>query len=158
MRKAFAVEAKANINEFPEILDLLVHETNYNWKEHPFFIYLIEEEALFAKELLEAADLFEFYHPLFVVANGKKGEAFTDLALELDVDTCCLFASDVTAFSISDGDQNEIQMAKYQFEEHLAFETSENGKDFYFIEKHNQELIQNIAKAYGIDITFALDK
>ncbi|MDN3016512.1 hypothetical protein PH210_09950 [Paenibacillus sp. BSR1-1] len=158
MIKAFAVEANSEIADFPEFHDLLFEETNINWNVRNFFIYLIDEEANLAQELLKAAELFEHIHPLFVVANGKKSTTFEDYALELDVDHCGLFASDIIPFCITKGNQNDIQMAMYQFEEHLVFETRENGSALFFIDKNNIELIHKIARAYDIVVTFALDK
>ncbi|MGG1679830.1 hypothetical protein ACIFOT_29550 [Neobacillus sp. NRS-1170] len=158
MIRALAVEANSEIADFPEFHDLLFQETNIDWNVGNFFIYLKDEEANLAKELLEVAVLFEHIHPILVVANGKKSTTFEDYALVFDEDHCGLFASDIIPFFITGGNQNDIQMAMYQFEEHLVFETMENGSALFFIEKNNIELIQKIARAYQIVVTFALDK
>ncbi|MED3624667.1 hypothetical protein [Neobacillus thermocopriae] len=158
MKSAIAVEAKAEIEQFPELIHLLFSETAIDWHSNNMFIYLQREEALLAKEILHTTNLFEHLHLAQIVSKGTKGPYFEDYAIQLDRETYCLFTDDLISFYITGKNKNELLMAKYQFEEHLVFSTSENDKDIFFIELHNKELMQNIAIAYHINIFFTLDK
>ncbi|MCD4838127.1 hypothetical protein LRS37_04425 [Neobacillus sedimentimangrovi] len=158
MKSAIAVEAKAEIEQFPEMIHLLFSETAIDWHSNNMFIYLQREEALLAKEILHTTDLFEHLHLAQIVSEGTKGPYFEEYAIQLDSDTYCILTDDLVSFYITGKNKNELLMAKYQFEEHLVLATSENDKNIFFIELHNKELMQNIAKAYNINIFFTLDK
>lgn len=158
MKSAFAVEAKGEIEFLPEIKELILKETNIAFQKDNMFIYLRADDADYAKEILTAAELFEELHQVILTNNGIAGPYFEDFGIQLLDDCYCLFKADLLYFSFTAGNPNDIQMAKYQVEEHLVFETIHNETTLFFSETHNKELIQNIAKAYKTVLSFTIDK
>ncbi|MDP4164486.1 MAG: hypothetical protein Q8898_15430 [Bacillota bacterium] len=158
MQTRFAVEASIGIED-TQMEDLLLEVTDCLEFEGYFFIYHSLEEALQAKELLAIGNCFEEFHPLCFLASGSEGPAFFDFGIKSKINGYYLLIEHLSMFTITGGESTDMEMAVYQFEEHLVFSAKEQNKTFYFIESKDEELIRNIAKAYGVEVSFfILDK
>ncbi|GLB58186.1 hypothetical protein [Cytobacillus sp. NCCP-133] len=157
--KVFGVEANHIIEELPEFIEFIKNETRLSELQKNIFLFEKKEDAQFAQSALMDAALFEDFSLLYYIINGEKGETFDDFGIE-SKSGFYLFSELLCAFVISGGVKENIQMAKYQFQEHLVFTGKEdNVKPMYFAELHLKELIIGIANAYDIQVSFLdLDK
>lgn len=158
MKIFYAVEANNIIEDIPEFKAFILHNTKVFDYIESIFIYESKNEALESEVILNEAGLFENQFELVLSDNGIQGETFHDFGLLTQTSTY-LLKELICAFSIIGGDEAAIQMAKIQFQEHLIFETTDEGMAVYFTEKHLKELINGIANAYDIQVSFfELDK
>ena len=154
----YAVEANNIIEEVPEFKALILCNTNVFESFEAIFIYKSEMDAEESKSLLLEAGLFENQFELILTANGVIGETFTDFGF-LTKNHSFLLKEMVCGFLISRGEKEAIQMALFQLEEHLIFKTENEEDAFYFVEQHLKELVEGIANAYDIEVSFfELDK
>lgn len=154
----YSVEAGHFINELPEFQQLIELETSLLDKVLPFFIYKTKEDRKQAIELLIEGELLVDDHEFIHFTQGKKGECFYDYSLISD-SSVYLYKELVSSFYVKAGEQDAIQMFKYQLEEHLVFETSMGENDIFFIDRSLSDLIIGLSKAYDIEVSFFdLDK
>ncbi|KON87059.1 hypothetical protein AF332_09715 [Sporosarcina globispora] len=157
MQTLYGVEASYIIQEVPEFMNLIRMETELFDFQQNTFMFEQMDHADFTKNVLVEAGLFEGFFKLYYIKSGEKGETFNDFAIEIDSGSC-LFTEPLCAFTITGGHSEDIQMAVYQFQEHLVF-TAKEDKMVYFSELHLKDLIIGIAEAYDIQVSFLdLDK
>ncbi|MCT8138581.1 hypothetical protein H1D32_13030 [Anaerobacillus sp. CMMVII] len=60
----------------------------------------------------------------------------------------------VIHFSISGYNERDVRTALEQMDEHLVAIDMTPNKTFYFVERYHQELIEGIADAYKVVVTF----
>lgn len=159
MKKLFGIEANYIIEEVPEFVALIKEQTKIIDFHDQIFLFEKQSEAEKAEHLLKEVNLFENKLHLLLINEGEKGETFFDFGMESE-DRNFLFIENLCAFCIEKGDPEAVEMAVFQFQEHLVF-TAENEKPgtIYFSERHLQDLIKGIADAYDIQVSFLdLDK
>lgn len=158
MDSAFGVEANPIVSEVEEFEALLHADTNVLEQLGAMFIYTNESDAACAKGLLQEADLFEEIHPMIVFENGVEGECFFDYGFKGENRTYLLKES-LTGFSLVGDNQQMIEMAKLQIEEHLVYQATIDYHELFFVEHQLSDLIKRIAEAYKCGALFLdLDK
>jgi hypothetical protein len=154
MQVFFAIEANPIIKELPEFEQLLRTEAPPQLVHGTLYIYGQLAMAEAASALLAEADLHEDTHQLIKV-EGSAGADFYDYGFHIGTDTY-LYTNDLSAFTITDGSDTQIEMALFQLEEHLVYTSSE---DIYFTINHYTDLVLGIVKAYEVKVEFLdLDK
>lgn len=158
MDSAIAVEANPIVSEVEEFEALLHTDTNVLEQLGAMFIYKSERDAAYAKDLLQEADLFEEIHPLIVFENGVEGECFFDHGFKGQNRTYLLKES-LIGFSLAGDNQQLIEMAKLQIEEHLVYQATIDYLEIFFVENQLSDLMKRIAEAYKCGTMFLdLDK
>jgi hypothetical protein len=154
MQIFFAIEANSIIKELPEFEQLLQSEAPPQLVHGNLYIYDQQQIAEAASALLAKADLLEDAHQLIKV-EGSAGADFYDYGFHISTDTY-LYTNALSAFTITDGSEAQIEMALIQLEEHLVYTSS---KDIYFTINHYTDLVLGIVKAYEVKVEFLdLDK
>ncbi|WP_026583367.1 hypothetical protein [Bacillus sp. J33] len=159
MQVLYGIEANFIIEEVPEFIEFIANKTElFDYRQRIFF-FEKKEHAEYAKGALIEAGLFEESLKAYYIESGVKGETFDDFGIEMETGYY-LFSELLCLFSITHGSEEEIQMAKYQFQEHIVFTAKNNSSaPVYFSELHLRELINGIADAYDIQVSFLdLDK
>lgn len=158
MKILYSVEANHIIDEVPEFKDIIENETNlFDYYEN-IFIFLKKEDARLTEELLTEVGLFENQMDFYLVRNGVKGDSFSDFGIEAH-NGIYLRKELLCAFSIKCGEEDSVQMASLQLQEHFVFKENSQSKVIYFIENHLKDLMKGIADAYDIEVSFfELDK
>ncbi|MBU8879375.1 hypothetical protein BGM26_10305 [Bacillus sp. FJAT-29790] len=158
MKIIYGVEANYIIEEVPECKELIEGETTIFDYHDSTFIYETKEDASLAEDLLREVGLFENQTDLILVGEGEKGDTFFDFGMESSHGTY-LLKELLCAFSIVRGNSDAIQMATFQLQEHFIFKAESDIAAIYFAELHLQDLIEGIAVAYDIEVSFfELDK
>lgn len=154
MQIFIGIEASPLLSELHEFEQLLLSAAPPFVVHENIYIYGEPQLADIAASWLSEADLLEETHQL-IKAAGKAGEDFYDYGFHAGIDTY-LYASDLSAFSITGASETQVEMALIQLEEHLVF-TSEEG--IYFTLRHYTDLVLGIVKAYEVKAEFLdLDK
>ncbi|MBY0122398.1 hypothetical protein [Bacillus sp. S/N-304-OC-R1] len=158
MKIFYAVEANNIIEDVPEFKALILSETKVFDCIESLFIYKLDNEAEQTELLLNEAGLFENRFELIYTNQGIKGENFNDFGLVTNTNTY-LLKELICVFAIVGGEETAIQMAKFQLQEHVIYETSYDDREVFFTEHHLKDLINGIANAYDIQVSFfELDK
>ncbi|MBT2687085.1 hypothetical protein J7I93_02690 [Bacillus sp. ISL-47] len=159
MKFLYGVEANYIVEDVPEFMDFIKKETELFDFQRSIFLFENDSDAELAKNLLIESNLIEGSSLLYYITNGEKGESFDDFGLE-SAKGFYLYPEMLCAFFITRGDAEDIQMAKYQFHEHLVFTAKDDDIGLiYFSELHLKDLINGIAEAYDIEVSFLdLDK
>ncbi|MEH7345522.1 hypothetical protein V7122_16835 [Bacillus sp. JJ1532] len=154
----YAVEANIIMEEVPNFKAIILSDTNVFDFIETIFIYESEKDAVESKILLLEAGLFENQFELIQLTPGVIGDTFTDFGFITNSHTF-LLKEMVCGFSICGGANEAIQMALFQLEEHLIFNTENEKAAIYFVEHHLKDLVKGIANAYDIEVSFfELDK
>jgi hypothetical protein len=153
--KLIGVEAKSFLTELPDFQQFLLSVAPPVRKHENIYIYENRRDAEEAKELLKEADLLEETHLLVKLTAGAAGEDFFDYGFYAE-DSIYLYIEELAAFKITDGNDNQIEMALVQLEEHLVFKAADG---IFFTINHYTELIKGIVRAYEVKVEFLdLDK
>lgn len=108
----------------------------------------LEAERL--KSLVEEQTMFEGLHTLVLLDNPELTSLYSDYGFKSHSNKIYLFQELVQSFTIRATDPVQEKMALLQFEEHLI---AKDGA-FLYIDSQLIELVQGIATAYSIDVTF----
>ncbi|MFD1736534.1 hypothetical protein ACFSCX_08145 [Bacillus salitolerans] len=123
-------------------------------------IYLFNsyEDISYLQNQLEEYEIIDSVHHLLKLENVEYFEgsgSLNDYGFKFPNQSYYVIRNMVRAFSILSGDEQEIKMALLQFDEHLL---AKQGK-LYVVDAHHQGLIEKIAEAYNITVSFLnLDK
>ncbi|WP_377888521.1 hypothetical protein [Alkalihalobacillus sp. R86527] len=109
----------------------------------------------------EADSLVDYYtsknamgerYTLTLLSQQSKPTPFlTDYGFTSQNNRDYLYENMVTPFSISKGDDEQIEMALLQIEEHLIA----TDKNIMFVDMMQKELMEGIARAYQIELSFS---
>lgn len=159
MEVLFGVEANYIIEDVPEFVDFIKGATELFDFQEGIFIFKNKYDAELTKDALMESGLFETSSLLLYIKIGEIGKTFYDFGLESQKGFY-LFPESLCAFTIIGGDSEAIQMAEFQFQEHLVFtEKNEQAGRIYFTEHHLKDLMTGISAAYDIQVSFLdLDK
>jgi len=153
--KLIGVEAKSFLIELPDFQQVLLSVAPPVRNHENIYIYENRRDAEEAMELLKEADLLEETHLLVKLTDGAAGEDFFDYGFYAE-DSVYLYIEELEAFKITDGNDNQIEMALIQLEEHLVFKAADG---IFFTINHYTELIKGIVRAYEVKVEFLdLDK
>lgn len=157
MKKIYGVEMTKPKGQLPGFIAQIVKKTAEIAK-----IYDRDQNLLIIENEQQAVDLESFFQ-----SKGVLGETFTLYHLEdpteyptftdygfISVSGQAYLFEDMTIpFEITSGNDKQVKMATLQIEEHLI--GIESGlKQIYFIDKQLKELIEGIAAAYKIHVSF----
>ncbi|MBD1378876.1 hypothetical protein [Metabacillus arenae] len=118
------------------------------------FIVGTKEESQRLASLLQNKNMYEDTYELIKLDEPVKKGCFEDFSIQTNSNHYYLLNELVAYFKIASGQEIQKEMAMLQFDEHLI--AMDNG--YYFVEKSLLELIENISKAYEIEVVFYLDK
>jgi hypothetical protein len=157
MNFAYGVEANPLITDIQEFAPLLSSHLKLVETLDCIYIYEDKNDAIGAMSLLKEAELFEAIHPLIVLDNGFTGDCFFDNGFKGQTRTY-LYKELLTAFCLT-GDNQQLDMAKIQVDEHLVYKTSKEHSEVFFVEQQFSTLMEGIAAAYNCKLSFLdLDK
>lgn len=158
MRILQGIEVKPFFFDVPEFRDFFESEFKYERKTGNFYLFSDLETADQAKEVLNEALLFEESHDIIELEQGQNGELFEDYGFTIK-DKIYIFNDMVCAFYMTSENSENLEMAKYQLEEHLVFSTHEEKHEIFFVDLQLKKLAIGIAAAYNCKVTFFnLDK
>ncbi|MBA2873467.1 hypothetical protein [Thermaerobacillus caldiproteolyticus] len=96
---------------------------------------------------------------LIEVENTEFTDLFNDYGFISEEGRAYIYQNAVTAFSVIDGDQTEIEMMILQLDEYLIAKEKNEKETIYFIGRHHEELLMKVAAAYNVTVhIFDLDK
>lgn len=153
MRKRVAFEFKdetAKIFEKDEKLKSFVAQ--YEVDTYPFGIVVSNENENEVKLKLEDAIEEEF--PLYWLSNPDPKRVFTDFGFISDKNNYYLYQEFIIPFSVTGYNEKEVGNAIEQMDEHLVAIDHHNIETIYFVERYHESLIEKIAQAYKVDVTF----
>jgi hypothetical protein len=128
-------------------------------RDEELLIVATVQEANDLQDFLLSKNLFEDFFLLLELHNPEAKETFYDYGIHSLQGKDYLFLEMVAAFNIESGTKEQIEMALYQFEEHLLCIDTVQSTKFYYIDQNFIELIKGIAHAYDIEVSFFdLDK
>ncbi|WP_404329270.1 hypothetical protein [Mesobacillus maritimus] len=154
---AYGVEVNPLITDIPEFASLLSYNLKLIETLDCTYIYEDENDANSAMSLLKEAELFEALHPLIVLESGFIGDCFFDNGFKGQTRTY-LYKELLTAFFLT-GENQQLEMAKIQVDEHLVYKTSKGHSEVFFVEQQFSTLMAGIAAAYNCRLSFLdLDK
>jgi hypothetical protein len=93
--------------------------------------------------------------PLLLIQPYKTSLLFEDYGFFSESGKCYLYLDMICAFSVKEGDQNQIDMFLIQAEEELIAVEKED-EAIYFFSEHNKPLILKWAASYQVMTEFIL--
>ncbi|RXI99471.1 hypothetical protein DS745_14715 [Anaerobacillus alkaliphilus] len=145
-------ETKEIIAEYPEVKDYLT--------KHPLDYYQYgivvktNEEKHELINLLQTLDLFETSFAIYMLENATTKSTFLDFGFISNEKKYFLYGDLVIPFTTSGNNEKDVLAALEQMDEHLVGVDTCTNKTYYFVERYHQELIQGVADAYKIIVTF----
>ena len=129
-------------------------------RDEQLLIVATAKEAMDLQDFLISKNQFEDFILLVELQNPELKETFYDYGIHSLQEKDYLYLEMVAVFTIEGGTKEQIEMALYQFDEHLlCIDTPDSSKNYYYIDQNLIELINGIAKAYDIEVSFFdLDK
>ncbi|QOR65515.1 hypothetical protein IM538_17125 [Cytobacillus suaedae] len=129
-------------------------------RDEQILIVATAKEALELQDYLIEQNLFEDFFLLLELHNPETKETFYDYGIHSLQEKDYLFLEMISVFTIESGSNEQIEMSLYQFEEHLlCIDTGYESKKYYYVDRNFVELINGIAQAYDIEVSFFdLDK
>ncbi|MCA1031726.1 hypothetical protein LCL95_11890 [Bacillus timonensis] len=151
LKFAYGIETQQIDKKFDEFIRPL--ETDIT--EEGFIVVKNQSHAATLTKLISEEEL----HPLVQLELVRASLSFDDYGIRTINHLNYLFLDMVSAFIIKNGNKEQIEMALYQFEEHIIATDEGQPSPIYFIDCHLEKLIKGIAKAYDIEVSFFdLDK
>jgi hypothetical protein len=143
-------------SESKQILDPFIPLTSSYIENHAciYFFYSYEDVQFLSKEL-EPFQVIENVHSLYRLEHPKVSDVFEDYGFITNQGSYYLIKDMVIAFQLTEGEHESIHMALLQIDEHLIAQV----QSYYFVDLHQRDLIERIAKAYQVMVSFLdLDK
>jgi len=156
MKKFIGLEL---VNETSEILPDyrdIQHFINQHHLDYYQFGIIVnnsgEEQQL--ENLLKENNVFEAGFTLYLLENPDPKNTFIDFGFTSKEKKYYLYEELVIPFTTSGYNEKDIQAALEQMDEHLIATDTGLDKTLHFVERYHQELIEGIADAYKIIVTF----
>ncbi|MBE4907960.1 hypothetical protein IMZ08_07835 [Bacillus luteolus] len=128
-------------------------------RDEQLLLVATAKEALELQDYLITKNLFEDFFLLIELHNPETKETFYDYGIHSLQEKDYLFLEMVSVFTIESGTKEQIEMSLYQFEEHLICIDTLESKKYYYVDRNFIELVNKIAQAYDIEVSFFdLDK
>ncbi|WP_246945933.1 hypothetical protein [Bacillus pinisoli] len=128
--------------------------SSFKEKYKEFYLFSSREDVLLLEKELKDYFIIQDVHSLYVLRQPQLFPTFSDYGFTSNT-TTYLFQNMVSCFAIKGGNSKDVEMAMLQFDEHLIA----INENIYFVDLHHQALIEKIANAYHITISFfELDK
>lgn len=158
MKHRFGVEMAESGNRLPgavaQIVKQIAQEVNVIDRDDRLYILASSTDAEKLIDLFSENDMFEDYYELFELEEGSVTDDFPDYGFVSISGRYYLYEEITLPFRLEKTpDPKQQEMAIQQMNEHLiAKETTE--ETLYFTDRQHKELIERIAKAYGITVSF----
>ncbi|MCA0171079.1 hypothetical protein [Bacillus sp. RAR_GA_16] len=151
----FGVEMKPPVDKLPGFIAQLVKKTAEIAKvldrDKQLVILSTEEEANALQNYYQSKDVLEGFYPLIHLSpSSALKPSFTDYGFISQNNESYLYKEMVASFMIQKGDNQQREMALLQMEEHLICK----DENLFFIDRMHIELMEGIARAYNIELTF----
>ena len=155
MNTVYGVEMKPPIGKLPGFTAQLVRKTaelaTVIDRDKQLVIISNKQEAQGLKDYYISKDVFEEFYTLLALSKSTVPKAiFSDYGFISQNNDYYFYKNMVTGFTITQGEDVEIKMAMVQFEEHVIAQDQE----VLYIDQSFTELIEGIARAYGLQLTF----
>lgn len=156
MKKFIGLEL---VNETTEILtenkhiQQFINEHHLDYYQFGIIVNNNDDEQLL-ENLLEENNLFEAKFALYMLENPEPKNTFLDFGFISKERIHYLYQELVIPFTTSGYNEKDIQAALEQMDEHLIATDTGTDKTLQFVERYHQELIEGIADAYKIIVTF----
>lgn len=106
------------------------------------------------KDLLKKAAVFEDEFTIYHLENPEHKNIFTDFGFISKQKKSFLYEELVIAFAISGNNEKDVKAALELMDEHLVAIDKSESKILYYVERYHTGLIEGIADAYKIIVTF----
>ncbi|TKD70103.1 hypothetical protein [Pseudalkalibacillus hwajinpoensis] len=158
MNPVYGVEMKPPKGKLPGFTAQLVKKTaelaTVIDRDKQLVIISNKQEARALKDYYISKGVYEECYTLLPLSKVATPTAiFTDYGFISQNHDYYLYNNMVTSFSIKQGEEEEIKMAKLQFEEHLIAQ----DQNIFYIDQSYIELVEGIARAYGIQLKFMVE-
>jgi hypothetical protein len=119
------------------------------------FMFKSYDDICFLTEQLKEYHVNYSVHQLILIKDSITSSVISDYGYLSTSNNMYILKEMIAVFTITYGTETDIKMALLQFDEHLIAQLNQ----FYFIDLHQDLLIEKIAKAYNIKVSFLnLDK
>ncbi|MBN8208260.1 hypothetical protein JI666_05825 [Bacillus sp. NTK071] len=158
MNTVYGVEMKPPKGKLPGFTAQLVKKTTELAtvidRDKQLAIISNKQEAHALKDYYISKDVYEDFFTLLQLSKvAKPTDIFTDYGFVSQNNHYYLYNHLISGFIIKHGEEEEIKMAKLQFEEHLI--AQDHG--IFYIDQSYIELVEGIARAYGLELTFVVE-
>jgi pyruvate/2-oxoacid:ferredoxin oxidoreductase alpha subunit len=117
-------------------------------------IVLDENDRLQLASLLNEYNVFETEFTLYKLEKPEKKRTFIDFGFLSNEKNYYLYAELVIPFTISGHNEKNVHTALEQMDEHLIAIDETPERTQYYVERYHQQLIEGIADAYRVIVTF----
>lgn len=145
-------ETKEIFTEYADVKQYIV-ENNLDYYQFGI-IARNTSEILPLESLLVEKHLFEAVFVLYLLENPEAKNTFIDFGFVSNEKNYFLYEELVIPFTISGYNEKDVHAALEQMEEHLVATDVGKDRSLYFVERYHQELIEGIADAYKVVVTF----
>ncbi|RBW70570.1 hypothetical protein [Bacillus taeanensis] len=160
MKICYGVEMKALKEKLPGYTAQIIKKTaelaNVIDRDDQLVIIESKTEAAQLAAFYQEKDILENQFTLFRLEQVEMTDLFFDYGFSSTSNHAYLYEETSLPFIIKNGDLKQIEMALLQIEEHLIAKET-NDQIFYYINRHQKELIEKYAQAYNITISFPYD-
>lgn len=151
----FGVEMKPPVDKLPGFIAQLVKKTAELAKvldrDKQLVILSTEEEANALQNYYQSKGVLEGFYPLVYLSQSSELKtSFTDYGFISQNNEPYLYKEMVASFMIQKGENQQREMALLQMEEHLICK----DENLFFIDRMHIELMEGIARAYNVELTF----
>lgn len=155
LKNMYGVEMNPPNNKLPGFMAQIVKKTAELAKvfdrDKQLVILNDREEAVALQEYYISKNIFQDFYPLLYLSpNSEITPSFSDYGFVSQNNEYFLYKKMVSCFTIRNGEQPQIEMAILQMEEHLICKEGE----LFFVDHMSIELMEGIARAYNIELTF----
>lgn len=158
MKKVIAYElTKELLNICRENKMIKTFISDNNIETYDFGIVVSAENSIdITKNLFIEAGVFEVEYSLFKLVAPNIKQVFTDFGFISHKNNHYLYEELVIPFSVNSHDKKDLSSGLEQMDEHLIAIDHSDADTIYLVERYHQQLIEGIAKAYNINVTFFL--
>ncbi len=164
MRRMYGVEMQAPGGKLPGFYAQVIHKIGDNVnvfdRDQQYLIVENEEEKMKLTEILEKAKMLGDSFDLWLLPEGSSVQDIADFGFSSQNHHTYLYADQVSLFQWNDraGAKDDRWAAMEQMKEHLLTSLpASDGSQAYLIAKHDEELIEGIARAYQVSLTWIQD-
>ena len=152
----YGIEMKPPVNKLPGFIAQIVKKTaelaNVMDRDKQLVIIPNQIEAEALQNYYKSKGVLEDVHPLIHLSQASECKlSFTDYGFISQNNELYLYKDMIAWFRILKGDDQQKEMALLQMEEHFICRDDQ----LFFVDRMHIELMQGIARAYNIELTFS---
>ena len=151
----YGIKMKPPVNKLPGFIAQIVKKTadlaNVMDRDKQLVIISDRVEAEALQNYYQSKGVLEDFHPLIHLSQASECRlSFTDYGFFSQNDEPYLYKEMIAWFRIIKGHHQQKEMALLQMEEHIIC----RDEQLFFVDRMHLELMQGIARAYNIELTF----